>query len=108
MAHRVLVGMSMEELLADVLEAIVGGQQASGCTVTNKMDVPVILFHPRENSISTIDPGEMGAVPAGRFVAISKVAAGGLAEGECQAGRSFSASRDQRFSWKNRPALQRQ
>lgn len=97
--------MSMRELLADMLEAVVGGQQASGCTVTNRMEVPVILYHPRAGSISTIAPGQPGTVPAGRFAVISQAPNGGLRDAECQPGGSFSVIRDERFDWKRQPAL---
>jgi hypothetical protein len=55
-----------------------------------------------------IDPGKTASVPAGDFGVVAHAPGAGAHGGDCQPGRSFSVTRDDRFPWANVPNVRQQ
>ena len=86
------------------LEAVFGGQ----CTVTNRMDVPVVVGQFKHGTPSKIlQPGKSDTVPAGPFGAISTGNAGGttLSFPVCEPGQRYSVTQAAWPHWKKNAKL---
>jgi hypothetical protein len=94
----------MQTLSDAMLHSIRGGQAADGCSVTNNAEFPLAMYPNDEIAKKfMIAPGATGTVPSGSFGVVAHAPGGGAAGARCIPGRSFSATRDDRFPWANVP-----